>query len=83
LDVRKNQFFPTKLINKVAECRQGLPQLVGAIGMDKRPAILADGLCTTRFNKPDCRIFLKRGKCGSWRWFANFTNKKALGYVYV
>jgi hypothetical protein len=70
----ENQFFPTKLINKVAESRQGFPQLVGTIGMDKSPAILADGLCTTRFNEPDRSIFLKRGKCGSRRRFTDFTN---------
>ena len=83
MDVNKNDFLSTPLINEVVKCRKGLSELISMIRVNKSSTKLVDGFCTMWFNKPDSCIFLKGGKRRSRRWFANFMDKRTLRYYYV
>jgi hypothetical protein len=62
LDVRKDQFLPTVLVNEVGECGQCLSEFVRATWIDQSATKLSDSLCATRFYKPDCTVILEGRK---------------------
>ena len=59
LHIGQDKLLPTKLINKVSECRESLPNLIIAMRMDHGAAKFLNRFRVARFYKPDGAILFR------------------------